>query len=250
MKTSLPVPMRVVEVIRENYRTKTFVLDGQMKAVPGQFVMVWLPGVAEKPLSLTQMKPLTITVMEVGEFTRVMNRQVKVGDRLWVRGPFGEGVYRRRKGRGVLVAGGCGCVPLYAFALGMKTGERRKMEVVLGARKKKELMFKSRFEELGLRVRVTTDDGSAGRNGRVTDELIEMMGDRKMVVYGCGPGPMLKAVAKLCEEKGVEYQLSLEAMMKCAFGICGACSVGGRLVCKDGPVFSKWPEVDEKVFKT
>lgn len=246
-KISLPVAYKVKEVVEENYRTKTFVLDGRMEAKPGQFVMVWVPGQAEKPFSLTDFDPLTITVMEVGKFTGFLNAKIKVGDKLWFRGPFGDGVYDEVTGKKVMLAGGAGCVPLYCLAKNIK--DKKNVKVLLGGRNKRELMFEKRFKDLGFEVVVCTDDGSQGIRGTNVDELKKVLGESGAPggeplekidqVYGCGPDGMIKAAAKVCENNKVAYQMSYEALMKCGFGVCGACSRGGELVCKDGPVFRK-----------
>jgi len=104
------------------------------------------------------------------------------------------------------------------------------------------LLFVKKFKDLGLNVQTTTDDGTAGKKGYTTEELKRVLSTEKInCVYACGPEVMLKKIVHICEEKNVKYQLSLEALMKCGFGVCGSCSVGGKLVCKDGPVFNKWP---------
>lgn len=241
MKISLPIPITVKKIIKENFRTKTFVTDTKIKAKPGQFIMVWLPGKAEKPFSLTDNNPLSFTVMSVGNFTRTLNNQIREGDRVWYRGPFGKGIFKTLKGKKVLVAGGCGCVPLYFFAKTIK--KKKSCQIIVGAKTKKELLFNKRFKQLGFKVTITTDDGSAGLKGFTLDVLEKILNKEKIsCVYGCGPEIMLKKIALKCKEFKVNFQLSLEALMKCGFGVCGSCSRGGKLVCQDGPVFSKWPE--------
>lgn len=253
-KTSLPISVIVKKIIKENFRTKSFVLDGKIKALPGQFVMIWLPGIAEKPFSITDNNPFTITVMEVGKFTKHLNQNIKTGDKIWYRGPFGKGVFKEEKGRKILVSGGCGCVPLFFFAKTLKN--KKQTQVIIGAKTKKELLFQRRFKNLGIKTTITTDDGSQGIKGFTTDILSKLISNSLIspasprlrratnqlisCVYACGPEIMLKKIAKICEEKKVKYQLSLEALIKCGFGICGSCSKCGKLICKDGPVFTKW----------
>lgn len=212
--------------------------------------MIWLPEVAEKPFSITDNKPFTITIMSVGKFTKHINENIKVGDTIWYRGPFGKGFFKDFKGKKVLVSGGCGCVPLYFFAKTLKN--KKSVQAILGAKTKKELLFVKKFKDLGFKVQVTTDDGSAGKKGLTTNILNELISSSSprlrrasnqliSCVYACGPQPMLKKIAKICEESKIKYQVSLEALIKCGFGVCGSCSIGGKLVCKDGPVFTKWP---------
>lgn len=240
-KSSLPKPIIIKKIIKENFRTKSFITNEKIKAKPGQFIMVWLPRKAEKPFSVTDNNPLTFTVMSVGSFTKTLNKEIKKGDKIWYRGPFGKGVFKPVKGKKILVSGGCGCVPLYFFAKNLRRKEA--IRVIVGAKTKKELLFERKFKKLGLRVIVTTDDGSKGIKGFTTDVLKEILEKEKIAcVYGCGPEAMLKKTAEICDKFKTKYQLSLEALMKCGFGVCGSCSRGGKLVCLDGPVFSKWPD--------
>lgn len=241
MKTSLPIPVIVKKIIKENFRTKTFVTDAKIKAKPGQFIMVWLPRKAEKPFSITDNNPLTFTVMTVGPFTKTLNTQIKKGDKVWYRGPFGKGTFKEVKGKKILVSGGCGCVPLYFLTKKLKI--KKASRVIVGAKTKKELLFEKRFKKLGFKVIVTTDDGSAGIKGFTTDVLEKILAKEKIAcVYGCGPELMLKKIANICKRFKTKYQLSLEALMKCGFGVCGSCSRGEKLICHDGPVFSRWQE--------
>lgn len=243
--TSLPKAISVKKIIQENFKTKSFILDGKIQAKPGQFIMVWLPGVAEKPFSITDTNPFTFTAMAVGNFTKTLNTKIKAGDKVWYRGPFGDGVYKPVPGKKILVSGGCGCVPLYHLAKTLK--DKKNITVVIGAKTKKELLFVGRFKDLRVKTIVTTDDGSQGKKGLTVAVLNKLIPNNLIAnnliacVYSCGPEPMLKKIAQICQKNKIKYQLSLEALVKCGFGVCGACSCGGKLVCKDGPVFSKWP---------
>jgi len=243
MKTSLPKSVLIKKIIRENFKTKTFITNEKIKASPGQFIMVWLPGKAEKPFSITNNNPLTFTVMSVGSFTKILNKEVNPGDKIWYRGPFGKGTFKELKGKKVFVSGGCGCVPLYFLAKKLK--EKRKTRVIVGAKTKKELLFVEKFKKLKLKVLVTTDDGSQGAKGQTTDSLEKILLREKIkVVYACGPEAMLKKVVDICKHYKVRYQVSLEEIIKCGFGVCGSCARSGKLICQDGPVFSKWPKND------
>ena len=152
------------------------------------------------------------------------------------RGPFGRGYSVAKESPVLLVCGGCGVAPLYFLA---KEARKRKLEVwaAIGAKTASELAFEGRFEDLGCRVLVSTDDGSRGMKGLVTEAILDVLGEVK-AIYGCGPEPMLKVLASLCRERGIPGQVSLERYMKCGFGVCGQCALDGKLVCLDGPVFS------------
>ncbi len=266
----LPSAARVVDVVVENHRTRTFTLDVHLPgARPGQFVMVWLPGRDEKPISLMDSDPVRLTVAAVGPFTRAMHA-LRPGDRVWLRGPFGngfsldgvpndsrglcepsessDGAHRPRRSGGVteslsdgnrivLVGGGYGVAPLHFLArLAVARGVH--VTAIVGARTRSELLFEERFRSLGVDLLVTTDDGSRGSRGLATDPLEAMFldGVRPDQVYACGPEPMLEAVKELCLKHGVPAQLSWARVMRCAMGICGTCDRGGWLVCRDGPV--------------
>jgi len=238
-KTSLPKPITIKKIIQENFRTKTFVTDEKIIAQPGQFVMLWLPRIAEKPFSVVDDHPLTFTAMSVGPFTKNLNSKIEEGDKIWYRGPFGKGTFKTVKAKKLLVAGGCGAAPLLFLA--QKIKDKKTTRVIIGAKTQKELLFEKRFKKLGTKIIITTDDGSKGIKGFATNTLEKILKKEKISgVYSCGPKPMLKKVAEICDKFKTRYQLSLEALIKCGFGVCGSCSCGGKLVCQDGPVFSKW----------
>lgn len=235
---------RVVAIEVENYRTRTFTTDlSWPEARPGQFAMVWLPGVNERPLSLLDRDPVRFTVAAVGPFTRALHT-LQPGDWLWVRGPYGNGFELVGK-RIVLVAGGYGVAPLHflareALAAGWE------VTVIVGARTRADVLFERRFTALGVPPIITTDDGSYGQRGLVTDALADVLKREPVdMVYACGPRGMLEAVAALCERVGVPAQLSWEGIMRCAMGICGTCARGGWLVCRDGPVERRVPALRE-----
>src|SRR5512136_627989 len=107
---ALPRPARVTGIIVENERTRTLVLDLYLEAEPGQFVMVWLPGRDEKPFSIAGNCPLTLTIGNVGKFSSALH-ELRVGDRLGIRGPFGQG-FVLSSGHALLAGGGYGAAPL------------------------------------------------------------------------------------------------------------------------------------------
>lgn len=240
-KNSLPKPVTIKHIVKENGVVKTFITNENIVAQPGQFIMVWLPGVAEKPFSIVNDNPLTFTVKSVGNFTNTINKVIKKGDKIWYRGPFGNGVFKNVNGKKILICGGCGCVPIYFFAKSVKN--RNSIIVINGAKTKKELLFVDKFKKLKARVLVSTDDGSDGDDGSVIDLLKKFLHDNGGIgcVYGCGKKIMLKKMVRICDKYNIRYQVSLEALIKCGIGVCGSCSFGGKLICKDGPVFSKWP---------
>lgn len=241
----LPTPFTIRSIESDNYRTKTFELDARLHAEPGQFVMAWLPRFDEKPFSLVSAEPVRLMVTAVGPFTRLLHAQ-KPGDRLWIRGPFGNGFRLPRPGiRAALVGGGYGVAPLLWLA---RAWRRRlaSLTVVIGAGAKRDLLYAQRFSALtasreptepAAKLAVCTEDGSAGATGRVTDLLAGPLAAGEVdLICACGPHAMLTALDGLCRQYGVSGQLSWEAYMRCAVGLCGSCEHRGSLLCLDGPV--------------
>ena len=230
----LPQPARIVDVHEENERTKTFVFDARWQAEPGQFLMAWLPRFDEKPFSLVDADPVTITVAAVGPFTRLLHR-LQSGDQVWLRGPFGQGFVGA--GRHLLgVGGGYGVAPL-SFMARRVAAAGQAMTVVVGARTAADLLFVDRFRSQGVDVLLTTEDGSAGTRGQVTAEVESLLASGAFDgLVACGPHGMLAALSSLAQSYGVPAQLSWEAYMRCGMGLCGSCEHEGRLLCLDGPV--------------
>lgn len=235
---------RVVKSVKENYRVHTIETDFAMgDALPGQFLMVWMPGLGEKPMSIGDCCPLTISVAEVGKVSEAIGK-LKAGDMISFRGPFGKPFTLPKKdarngGKILLVGGGYGVVPMLFLAKHAK--ERGlKPTAVIGARAAKDIVWEERLGGLCEKVLVTTDDGSKGKKGTVMIEVERMLAPengKPAAVYACGPERMMKAVAELCDKRGVPCQVSLERYMKCGMGVCGSCAIDGKLCCTDGPVF-------------
>jgi dihydroorotate dehydrogenase electron transfer subunit len=242
----LPTAARIVEIRQENYRTKTFVLDVAAEAVPGQFVMLWLPAFDEKPFSLVSADPVALMVASVGPFTRLLHEK-RVGDRVWLRGPFGTGFEPpSRRSRPALIGGGYGVAPLYWLAASLD-GATSSVTTIIGAATADDLLYLARFESLqsmqgvtSYRTLCTTEDGSHGLSGRVTDALLPLIEAGEVdAIYGCGPHGMLSALAAAAKRFALPCQLSWEAYMRCAIGLCGSCEHDGKVLCLDGPVL-RW----------
>jgi len=228
--------VKIVKIENESDKVKTFILDKKIKAKPGQYVMVWLPGINEKPFGIVNDDPLTFSIAKVGPFTEKIH-QLKVGDRLTYRGPYGTS-FLPKNGQILLIGGGYGVVPLYFLASIIKN--KRLAIVVIGAKTKSDIIFKSKFEKLGCKVKISTDDGSSGFKGFSTDLTQKLLEKEKFkAVYTCGPEIMMKKIAELCHEKRIFCQVGMERFFKCGgLGLCGECSCKGHMVCKDGPVFN------------
>jgi dihydroorotate dehydrogenase electron transfer subunit len=229
----------VKKVFDENYRVKTIEIEHALEeALPGQFLMVWVPGIGERPMSIGNGYPLTISVANVGKVTAAMTA-LKPGDLISYRGPLGKPFVVPKDAKRILVVGGgYGVVPLYFLSKRAKENEVGVVAVV-GARTAKDIIYEKRLLAACSGVLVTTDDGSRGKKGTVMAEAQRLIESKKFAcVYACGPEPMMHAVALLCRQHHVPCQVSLERYMKCGLGVCGSCVVNGKTVCRDGPVFS------------
>ena len=239
-----PQALKIKDIKIENSYTKTLELDGSLPAAPGQFVMVWLPGLDEKPFSLAAADPIRLTIAAVGRFTKAVH-QLRIGDRLWVRGPLGLGfrlpAQTEPPQKILQVGGGYGVAPLL-FLAKLAIRKQHHVSMIIGASSTPNLLFVDAFNALNISLRLTTEDGSTGQQGRVTDAMSLLCANRDTKpqrVYACGPTAMLVAVARLCRREAIPFQLAWEAHMRCGIGLCGSCELGqGWLTCLDGPVFS------------
>ena len=241
----LPTPFSIRSVECDNERTRTFTLNASLNAMPGQFVMAWLPRFDEKPFSLVAADPVTLMVTAVGPFSNLLHR-LKPGDMLWIRGPFGR-AFRlpRPRIRAAFVGGGYGVAPLLWLARAWLP-ELNALTVIIGARAAAELLYVDRFEALpravnqntaSVNIITSTEDGSAGAAGLATDQLSVCLSQGELdLICACGPHGMLAAIDSLGEKFAVPRQLSWEAYMRCAVGICGSCELNGSVLCLDGPV--------------
>lgn len=228
--------LRIVRQVEETPSIKTVMLDAPSAAVPGQFVMVWVPGVDEFPMSVSYVgRTMGITYQVVGDGTRAL-AAMEPGEFVGLRGPYGRG-FSLVGQRVLIVAGGTGMAPLAPLvAQGVRA--RRKVDVVIGARSSDELLFVSRAARAGASVHVATDDGSRGFRGfasELADELIRK--NHYDAVYACGPEQMIVRMVRTCSKTGVPLQASLERIMRCGIGLCDSCAIDGLHVCRDGPVF-------------
>ena len=215
--------------------------------LPGQFAEVRVDGSAttflRRPISIhfvdEERNELWLLVAMVGDGTRRL-AELKVGEKLNCVLPLGRGfsLPTSAKQRFLLVGGGVGVAPLLLLAkeIGRMGGEAT---FLLGARTESDLLELELYNRYG-RVRVTTEDGTAGVRGMVTDHPVLSEPFDRMSV--CGPLPMMKAVAAVARRKGTPCEVSLENMMACGVGACLCCvektTKGNVCVCTDGPVFN------------
>ena len=200
--------------------------------------MVWIRGVDEIPMTLSYTN--AITVQKVGDATSALF-ELKEGDSLGIRGPFGNGFTLPQEDEKILViAGGVGSAPLVPLAE-CASYAGSDVTTILGARSSDELIFGSRFFMAG-NIHITTDDGTQGRRGFVTDVLNEIDISDYDRIYTCGPEIMMGRVFDILRDADAHgrAEFSLHRYFKCAIGVCGACCMDphGLRVCKDGPVFN------------
>jgi len=199
---------------------------------------------------------LDIVYLVVGKLTARLSK-LSAGAQVEIWGPLGNGFSPQATAHLVMVAGGIGQTPFMALAQ-EHLGNRRygepqrsvapcKVTLCYGARSADYLAGVDDFQRLGVRVCISTDDGTAGHHGFVTDLLPPILaGDPKCRVVCCGPEPMMHAVAKIAASHHVPCQVSLETPMACGIGICFSCvtkvrdSSGAwdyRRTCVEGPIF-------------
>jgi dihydroorotate dehydrogenase electron transfer subunit len=225
-------------------------------ARPGQFVMLRVANdyqpLLRRPFSIHSVNngksghnrgQIEILYQVVGRGTEILSEK-KPGEYLDVLGPLGNGFSILDSRYSLLVGGGMGVAPLLFLAQELSTVNRQLSTVLIGAKTKRALLSKKEFANLGLRVKISTDDGSAGFEGKATDllkYLLSTLNSKPSTIYACGPKSMLKEIAIISKQYHIPAQISLEEYMACGLGVCLGCMVktksGYQAVCKEGPVF-------------
>jgi dihydroorotate dehydrogenase electron transfer subunit len=218
---------------------------------PGQFLHIRVnPGndpLLRRPISVHAVEDedkISLLYGTIGRGTRLLSKK-KSGEEIDVLGPLGHGFDLSEKpDRAVLVAGGMGAAPLFFVAQRLK-GLVKESKLLIGAKTKEGLLSVSDFKEIGCDVWQTTEDGSAGRRGYITDLFEQALLDQtiggSIRVYACGPKEMMARTATIAGIYNVPCEVSLEEKMACGLGACLSCVVdtidGLKRVCKEGPVF-------------
>ncbi|MBI2140759.1 dihydroorotate dehydrogenase electron transfer subunit [Candidatus Woesearchaeota archaeon] len=247
--TLLPEMLKIERIVNEAPNIKSFFFKHPLGSKPGQFAMVWIPRVGEKPMSIAgdDGKEFYITVAAVGPFSNAKHK-IKPGQLVGIRGPLGNPF--TLKGKNIaLVAGGYGAGPMAFLAeTAIKNGSSPKdIHYLAGARNKELLLFEKRMERLRVNVHLSTNDGSKGNKGFVTDILNGLIAKSRKTkqsidgIFCCGPEMMEKAVFDIAVREKIGCQISVERYMKCGIGICGSCCVDptGWRMCVEGPVLDK-----------
>ena len=226
---------KVVKLNKDIYK---MTLKGDFKNVtnPGQFINIAIEGFyLRRPISIYDYDDETLTIIfkVVGEGTKVL-ANMQHGDSVDVMYPLGNG-YNTSKSNDepYLIGGGIGTPPLYALCKQL-IKEGKHPHVILGFTTSDDVILVDEFKALGVDVKVTTNDGSVGTKGFVTNVMNDVD-----YCFTCGPEPMLKAVYNVVKDG----QFSFEARMACGFGVCMGCSCktkyGNKRICKDGPVLER-----------
>jgi dihydroorotate dehydrogenase electron transfer subunit len=233
---------QIVQVRTESPSVKTFVFIDRLcsKAKPGQFLMLWIPGVDEIPLSIMDVSNglVSVSVKAVGDATRHLHA-MEAGATMGIRGPFGNN-FTESRGKVLLIGGGTGTAPLLFLAKQLAAKTER-LSFVEGAKTKNELLF---VTEIGgvcqeKNIITTTDDGTAGLQCLVTQPLAKLLEKERFdMIYTCGPEVMVKKIFEMTEHHKLPIEASLERLMRCGIGLCGSCMIGKYRVCRDGPVFN------------
>ncbi len=259
-----------VALARETYRVRFQCPEIAAQVLPGQFIMVRLAG-SDDPLlgrpfalydtvlgSAGRPTGLDIVYLVVGKMTGRL-AELGAGERLEVWGPLGNGFPATQTEHLVMVAGGIGQTPFLALArefLGERTygdpprqvPRAERATLLYGARSRELLAGVADFERAGVEVRVSTEDGSAGDRGLVTDLIQPVIEESPLPcrIVCCGPEPMMEATARIARQLSVPCQVSLETPMACGLGICFSCVArirdgsgrwDYRRTCIEGPVF-------------
>ncbi|MDH7558458.1 MAG: dihydroorotate dehydrogenase electron transfer subunit [Candidatus Bathyarchaeota archaeon] len=234
---------QIQSIKTETQTVKTFAFKDKLcaKAKPGQFLMLWIPGVDEIPFSILDAREdgsVAVAVRKVGEATSALHNK-RIGEIIGIRGPFGNG-FTAKKGKVLMVAGGTGVFPLLFLSRKIKPKATR-LVFIIGAKTREELFFIDEIERFCGKENVvaSTEDGSYGVKCLASESLELLLCKEKFdMIYTCGPELMMRKVLDLAEKHGIALEASLERLMRCAIGLCGSCVIGKYRVCRDGPIFS------------
>lgn len=215
-------------------------------AKAGQFIILRVEEEGERvPLTIADIdkekNELTIVFMAVGYSTKKL-AQFEVGDEIVdLVGPLGQPTHIKKYGTVVCLAGGYGAAPCYLIAKAFKDAGN-KVYMIMGARSKELIFWQDKMKQACTELFITTDDGTVGEKGFVTQVLERLMGQEKIdYAIAVGPLPMMRAVADMTRDKGIYTEASMNPIMVDGTGMCGACrvTVGGevKFACVDGPDF-------------
>ncbi len=239
-------PYKVVESRLHSEDTAILTLDGQMKGFKaGEFVFIWIPGVGEKPFSVAKAEPLVFIIKRRGPFTNALIDDVKQGDTIYLRGPYGAAVETPKAKKAIIIAGGTG--EAVAFPLAQKLADdKTRMSFLVGTSVDGDKgILEKELSAFGDYLCVS-DAGKPGRileslEGSVKAALKDGTSLKDVAFYLIGPEIFMKIASAKIEGLGVSPEmimLSMERSTMCGVGLCGECSCGGRLACQWGTFMS------------
>ena len=227
---------------------------------PGQFILVSHFGYGEAPFGIAsssyQDSYIDIVVRRVGTLTKALHG-LKVGDEIFMRGPYGHGFpIDFMSGKDVvMVTGGCGIPPIASLIeyIIVNKNKFNRVYLIYGAKTPNDLLMKDNFKRWGkdIKILLTVDKPDKkwkGYKGMVSELIDEIKIDAKDAVAAmCGPGPMMDALEKILRPLGISDRrifVNMERKMQCGIGKCQHCVTGDKYVCQDGPVFN-FDEIDK-----
>lgn len=219
------------------------------KILPGQFIHVKINDSLEpflrRPFSVFNYdnEKVEILYKVVGGGTKILSEKI-AGGKLDIIGPLGNPflIPREKDTINILVGGGMGIAPMYPLAKELAK-KKRNLLVLIGAKTKKFLICINDFKKLKAEICITTDDGTFGKKGFISEELRKILPKLKSraIIFTCGPNPMIEEISRIAKSYNIPCQVSLEEKMACGIGTCLGCAVltksGYKNVCSDGPVF-------------
>ncbi len=263
--------VKIQNIIKECVGVKTITFNNfnAKTPKPGQFAMIWVPGVDEIPMSISGYEDAgnwSITVKNVGECTNAIHT-LKIGDYIGVRGPLGNWfkIPKENTKKIIIISGGIGTAPPKFLAHILDT-KKIPFDMIEATKSFNDLIFLedfNQFESDTSKIMFCTELDDFPKNhltiskirkpefkGLAHDHFEKLLknsiknGNSDFIVYTCGPEKMIFEIYKICSkyynEYNIEFYASLERIMRCGCGLCGLCTLDplGLLVCKDGPVFS------------
>jgi dihydroorotate dehydrogenase electron transfer subunit len=215
---------------------------------PGQFahIKIGIEPLVRRPFTIYDFsnREVTLLVKLVGQGTRQLCRK-KCGEGVGFLGPLGNGFSINSKANNhIIVAGGIGIAPFYLLAKRLIKNNHN-VRLLFGAKNKGQLYALDDFESMSIPIDITTEDGSLGKKG-VVSELLEGYLKKRTQIYACGPEGMLKVVYQMARRRKISCHVCLERMVVCGFGACGSCVIKVKLnrgnfrysrICVEGPVY-------------
>ena len=233
---------KIIENTKIAFNVYKMILEGDTSYItkPGQFINIEIDGFyLRRPISVCDWDEKTITIIYkvVGNGTEKLSTY-KNGETLDILTGLGNGFEISKSGeKPLLIGGGVGTPPMYGLCKKL-IDKNTKPIVILGFTSYQDVFYEEEFKKLGADVYISTNDGSYGTKGFVTDIIKDL--EEYTYYYACGPEPMLKAVYNTVNSNG---ELSFEERMGCGFGACMGCTCktkyGNKRICKDGPVLEK-----------